>query len=184
MPNRYQKDLYLTWINDSSSGFVAWNVVIPYRKNGKRHVWRHAVSQARYGANKAKLKRIAIEIRNRKLLEFRSSAYELFESKRYVGNTSGTAGVRETIDVDRSGKRHMWEARWIGPNGKTRRRTFVEKSQQLPGPLRSGRQDGGAGFLNAGSVISTDGVDGLNFSAESERKLGVAIAGKVKEISP
>ena len=127
MPNRFQKDLYLTLINDSSSGFVAWNVVIPYRKNSKRHVWRHAVSQARYGANKAKLKRIAIEIRNRKLLEFRSSGYELFESKRYVANTSGTAGIRETIGVDRSGKRRVWEARWIGPNGKTQRRTFSKR---------------------------------------------------------
>jgi predicted enzyme involved in methoxymalonyl-ACP biosynthesis len=41
---------------------------------------------------------------------------------------------------------------------------------------------GGAGFLNAGSVISTDGVEGLRLSAESEKKLGVAIAEKVKEM--
>jgi hypothetical protein len=41
---------------------------------------------------------------------------------------------------------------------------------------------GGAGFLNAGSVISTDGVDGLHLTAESERKLGIAIAAKVKEM--
>ena len=39
-----------------------------------------------------------------------------------------------------------------------------------------------AGFLNAGSVISTDGADGLHLSAESERKLGTAIAEKVKEM--
>jgi hypothetical protein len=41
---------------------------------------------------------------------------------------------------------------------------------------------GGAEFLNAGSVISTDGVDGSHLTAESERKLGVAVAAKVKEI--
>jgi len=41
---------------------------------------------------------------------------------------------------------------------------------------------GGAGFLNAGSVISTDGVDSLHLTAESESKLGTAIAEKVKEM--
>jgi lysophospholipase L1-like esterase len=41
---------------------------------------------------------------------------------------------------------------------------------------------GGAEFLNAGSVISTDGVDGLHLTADSERKLGSAIAAKVKEM--
>jgi hypothetical protein len=41
---------------------------------------------------------------------------------------------------------------------------------------------GGAEYLIAGSVVSTDGVDGLHLTAESERKLGLAIAGKVKEM--
>jgi hypothetical protein len=41
---------------------------------------------------------------------------------------------------------------------------------------------GGAEYLNAGSVISTDGVDGLHFTAESHHKLGSAIAAKVKDI--
>ncbi len=41
---------------------------------------------------------------------------------------------------------------------------------------------GGAEFLDAGSVISTDGVDGLHLTAESERKLGAAVAAKVKEM--
>ena len=40
----------------------------------------------------------------------------------------------------------------------------------------------GADFLNAGSVVSTDGVDGLHLTAESQKKLGVAVAAKVKEI--
>ena len=41
---------------------------------------------------------------------------------------------------------------------------------------------GGAEFLNAGSVVSTDGVDGLHLTSEPEKKLGAAVAAKVKEI--
>jgi lysophospholipase L1-like esterase len=58
----------------------------------------------------------------------------------------------------------------------------VEKSKELPDLYEAVAKMGGAGFLNAGSVISTDGVDGLHLSAESERKLGTAIAEKVKEM--
>src|ERR1700739_3551199 len=57
-----------------------------------------------------------------------------------------------------------------------------EKSKQLPDLYEAVAKMGGAGFLNAGSVISTDGVDGLHLTAESERKLGTAIAAKVKEM--
>jgi len=58
----------------------------------------------------------------------------------------------------------------------------LEKSQKLPELYEAVAKMGGAGFLNAGSVISTDGVDGLHLTAESERKLGVAVAAKVKEM--
>jgi lysophospholipase L1-like esterase len=58
----------------------------------------------------------------------------------------------------------------------------VEKSQQLPELYEAVAKMGGADFLNAGSVVSTDGVDGLHLTAESERKLGAAVAAKVKEI--
>jgi lysophospholipase L1-like esterase len=58
----------------------------------------------------------------------------------------------------------------------------VEKSQMLPPLYEAVAKMGGADFLNAGSVVSTDGVDGLHLTAESERKLGVAVAAKVKEI--
>ena len=58
----------------------------------------------------------------------------------------------------------------------------VEKSKQLPELYEAVAKMGGAEFLNAGSVVSTDGVDGLHLTAESERKLGAAIAAKVKEI--
>jgi lysophospholipase L1-like esterase len=58
----------------------------------------------------------------------------------------------------------------------------VEKSRQLPELYEAVAKMGGAGFLNAGSVSSTDGVDGLHLTAESERELGTAIAGKVKKM--
>jgi hypothetical protein len=58
----------------------------------------------------------------------------------------------------------------------------LEKSQKLPELYQTVAKMGGAEYLNAGSVVSTDGVDGLHLTAESERKLGVAIAAKVKEM--
>jgi lysophospholipase L1-like esterase len=58
----------------------------------------------------------------------------------------------------------------------------LEKSRQLPELYEAVAKMGGAEFLNAGSVVSTDGVDGLHLTAESERKLGVAVAAKVKEM--
>lgn len=58
----------------------------------------------------------------------------------------------------------------------------LEKSQKLPELYEAVAKMGGAEFLNAGSIVSTDGVDGLHLTAESERKLGGAIAAKVKEM--
>jgi hypothetical protein len=54
---------------------------------------------------------------------------------------------------------------------------------KLPELYEAVAKMGGAEFLNAGSVISTDGVDGLHLTAASERKLGVAVAAKVKEMA-
>jgi lysophospholipase L1-like esterase len=58
----------------------------------------------------------------------------------------------------------------------------LEKSKQLPKLYEAAATMGGAEFLNAGSVVSTDGVDGLHLTAESQKKLGMAVAQKVKEI--
>lgn len=58
----------------------------------------------------------------------------------------------------------------------------LEKSKELPSLYEGVAKMGGAEFLDAGSVISTDGVDGLHFTAESHHKLGAAIATKVKDI--
>ena len=74
--------------------------------------------------------------------------------------------------------------KWPGVAG-TKREMFkggLEKSQKLPELYEAVAKMGGAEFLNAGSVISTDGVDGLHLTAKSERKLGVAVAAKVKEM--
>jgi lysophospholipase L1-like esterase len=37
-------------------------------------------------------------------------------------------------------------------------------------------------FLNAGQVISTDGVDGIHFTEDNNMVLSKAIAGKVRAI--
>jgi hypothetical protein len=56
----------------------------------------------------------------------------------------------------------------------------LEKSQKLPELYEAVAKMGGAEYLNVGSVISIDGVDGLHLTAESERKLGVAVASTQK----
>jgi lysophospholipase L1-like esterase len=40
----------------------------------------------------------------------------------------------------------------------------------------------GAAFLDAGAVIATDGMDGIHFTAESQRKLGLAVAAKARTL--
>jgi lysophospholipase L1-like esterase len=37
-------------------------------------------------------------------------------------------------------------------------------------------------FFNAGSVITTDGVDGLHFTEQNNHDLGVALSEKVREV--
>ena len=58
----------------------------------------------------------------------------------------------------------------------------VEKSKELPPLYEGAAKMGGAEFLDGGSVVSTDGVDGLHLTAEAQHKLGAAIAAKVKTI--
>jgi lysophospholipase L1-like esterase len=74
------------------------------------------------------------------------------------------------------------EERWQGPVFGEMFKGGLEKSKQLPELYEAVAKMGGAEFLNAGSVASTDGVDGLHLTAESQKKLGVAVAQKVKEI--
>jgi len=60
----------------------------------------------------------------------------------------------------------------------------LEKSKQLPELYKSAAQAGGAAFFDAGSVVNTDGADGLHLSADAQKKLGQAVAAKVKELMP
>src|SRR4051794_19490613 len=56
------------------------------------------------------------------------------------------------------------------------------KSKQLPKLYEGVAQLGGVAFFDANTVISTDGIDGLHLSADAEKKLGTAIAAKVRDI--
>jgi lysophospholipase L1-like esterase len=58
----------------------------------------------------------------------------------------------------------------------------VEKSQKLAPLYKEVATMGGAEFLDAGSVIGTDGIDGLHFSGEAQKKLATAMADKIKSI--
>ena len=58
----------------------------------------------------------------------------------------------------------------------------LEKTNQLSKLYEGIARLGGADFFDAGSVITTDGADGLHLTAEAEKKLGTAVAVKVKEI--
>jgi lysophospholipase L1-like esterase len=54
------------------------------------------------------------------------------------------------------------------------------RSRGLAEPYATVARLAGAAFLDAGTVIRTDGADGLHLSAESHRALGLAVAGKVR----
>jgi lysophospholipase L1-like esterase len=59
----------------------------------------------------------------------------------------------------------------------------LAKSQQLAKAYEAVAQKEGVGFLDAGSVIKTDGVDGLHLSGEAEEALGRAVAQKVRAVT-
>ncbi|HKX98539.1 MAG TPA: serine hydrolase [Steroidobacteraceae bacterium] len=58
----------------------------------------------------------------------------------------------------------------------------IEKSRQLADLYSNVATDAGVEFLDAGAVTATDGVDGLHLTAEAHRKLGQAIATKIRDI--
>lgn len=57
-----------------------------------------------------------------------------------------------------------------------------EKSRQLAGVYDALAGALRVPFLDAGSVISTDGVDGIHFSVENNRDLALALAERVREM--
>ena len=56
----------------------------------------------------------------------------------------------------------------------------VERSQGLAAAYGAVAKAAGAFFFDSGSVIKTDGVDGVHLTAASERALGAAVADQVK----
>ena len=56
----------------------------------------------------------------------------------------------------------------------------VARSEGLAPAYRAVAQAAGVDFFDAGSVISTDGVDGVHFSAQTQRTLGAAMAEQVR----
>jgi lysophospholipase L1-like esterase len=57
-----------------------------------------------------------------------------------------------------------------------------EKSAQLASVYRSLASFHGVHFFDAGSVIATDGVDGVHFNEQNNLDLGVALAAEVSRI--
>ncbi|WP_051328942.1 SGNH/GDSL hydrolase family protein [Geminicoccus roseus] len=57
-----------------------------------------------------------------------------------------------------------------------------EKSRRLGELYEPVARAGGAEFLDIGQVTPTDGVDGIHFTKEAQRKIGMAVADKVKAI--
>lgn len=57
----------------------------------------------------------------------------------------------------------------------------VARSEGLAPAYRAVAEAAGAGFFDAGSVIETDGSDGVHFTAETQRALGAAMAEQVRD---
>jgi lysophospholipase L1-like esterase len=58
----------------------------------------------------------------------------------------------------------------------------IEKSAQLAGHYEAVARAAGVAYLDAGGITPADGVDGLHLSAEAHRRLGLAIADKIRAI--
>lgn len=57
-----------------------------------------------------------------------------------------------------------------------------EKSEALPAVYEAIASAADEHFFDAGSVVSTDGVDGIHFTADTNRTLGAAVAEEVKQL--
>ncbi len=67
--------------------------------------------------------------------------------------------------------------------GSSRSKGNLEKSAELAHHYGALATFLGIPFLNAGEVTSTDGVDGIHFTAENNEALGKALARKVEELA-
>jgi lysophospholipase L1-like esterase len=57
-------------------------------------------------------------------------------------------------------------------------------SAALPAAYRAVAEAVGVGFLDAGTVIATDGVDGLHLTGATQRRLGAAVAARLRQLFP
>lgn len=60
----------------------------------------------------------------------------------------------------------------------------VERSRGLAASYAAVARGANVPFLDAGQVITTDGVDAVHFTAETQRKLGLSVAAEVRGILP
>jgi CubicO group peptidase (beta-lactamase class C family)/lysophospholipase L1-like esterase len=58
----------------------------------------------------------------------------------------------------------------------------IEKSRALAAHYASVAAETGAAFLDVGTLTSADGIDGIHLSETAHRKIGLAVAGKIREI--
>jgi len=56
-----------------------------------------------------------------------------------------------------------------------------EKSRKFPTHYQRFAEQSGCGFLDAGEVIVSSDIDGIHLEAEEHRKLGEAVAARVRE---
>jgi hypothetical protein len=58
----------------------------------------------------------------------------------------------------------------------------IDKSRALASHLEAVAAETGAEFLDVGAVTSADGVDGIHLSEAAHRKIGLAVADKIRAI--
>jgi hypothetical protein len=58
----------------------------------------------------------------------------------------------------------------------------VQRSKGLAPAYQAVAEAAGASFFDAGTAIATDGSDGVHFTAETRRALGVAMAEQVRGV--
>lgn len=71
----------------------------------------------------------------------------------------------------------------LAPEGRAERFAGgVEKTEALPALYEAVAKASGAEFFDVGTLTTTDGVDGVHFSAEAHKEIGVGVADKVKSV--
>jgi lysophospholipase L1-like esterase len=105
-------------------------------------------------------------------------------------------GIRKLIETVKAQERAAWteypapKVLVVAPPPMSATERFPEpafengigKSAQLAARYEAVARAAGAEFLDAGRITAADGVDGLHLSADAHRRLGLAIAGKIRAV--